>query len=156
MLQQSISNVHVFIILMSAVTLFILTTILSFSLARGLFTRSSIINKRTSTINIAKMSGFSEKNIINGTVISAQIRTELKVAVDEMKATLKVTPGLAVILVGDRRDSASYVKSKKKACEEIGINSYGIDYPGTVTQEELLQKIDELNLGKLNLLLNIN
>ena len=102
------------------------------------------------------MSGFSEKNIINGTVISAQIRTELKVAVDEMKATLKVTPGLAVILVGDRRDSASYVKSKKKACEEIGINSYGIDYPGTVTQEELLQKIDELNLGKLNLLLNIN
>lgn len=136
---------------MSGASLFIITTILSFSLAKGLFTRSSIINKKYysyTTLNKAKMSGFSEKNIINGTVISAQIRTELKAAVDEMKATLKVTPGLAVVLVGDRRDSASYVKSKKKACEEIGVNSYGIDYPETVTQEELLLKIDELNLGK--------
>jgi len=56
-----------------------------------------------------------------------------------------VTPGLAVILVVERRDSASYVKSKKAACAEIGINSYGIDYPATVTQDELLLKIDELN-----------
>jgi methylenetetrahydrofolate dehydrogenase (NADP+)/methenyltetrahydrofolate cyclohydrolase len=80
-----------------------------------------------------------------GTAISATIREELKASVDEMKATYGVTPGLAVILVGDRRDSATYVRSKKKACAEIGITSFGYDYPATVTQEELLAKIDELN-----------
>ena len=62
-----------------------------------------------------------------------------------MKATYGVTPGLAVILVGDRRDSATYVRSKKRACTEIGITSFGYDFPATVTLEELLAKIDELN-----------
>ncbi len=84
-----------------------------------------------------------------GTAISAQIRTELKQSVEEIKSTLGVTPGLAVVLVGDRRDSASYVKSKKKACAEVGIESFGFDYPASVTQDELLAKIDELNNGLL-------
>jgi len=91
--------------------------------------------------------------IIDGVAISAQIRVELKETVEKMQETLKVTPGLAVILVGERRDSASYVKSKKKACAEVGITSFGFDYPATVTQEELLQKIGELNKG--NFCLNI-
>ena len=50
-------------------------------------------------------------NIIDGTAISAQIRQELKLNVDELKARYDTLPGLAVILVGDRRDSASYVVS---------------------------------------------
>ena len=50
------------------------------------------------------------------------------------------TPGLAVILVGDRRDSATYVKMKKKACAEVGINSFGVDYSTDVSQDELLAK----------------
>jgi len=79
--------------------------------------------------------------------ISAQIREELKAAVAEMKESLGVTPGLAVILVGERRDSQSYVRSKKKACTEIGIHSVGVDYPADVTQEEVVAKIDELNAG---------
>lgn len=62
-----------------------------------------------------------------------------------MKESLGVVPGLAVILVGGRRDSAAYVKSKKKACAEIGITSVGIDYPETVSQEELIAKVKELN-----------
>lgn len=64
-----------------------------------------------------------------------------------MKKTLGVTPGLAVILVGDRRDSATYVRAKKRACAEIGINSIGVDYPADVSQEELVAKIQELNQG---------
>ena len=52
--------------------------------------------------------------IINGNAIAEAIRGELKQTVDEMKATLGVTPGLAVILVGDRMDSATYVRNKKK------------------------------------------
>jgi 5,10-methylene-tetrahydrofolate dehydrogenase/methenyl tetrahydrofolate cyclohydrolase len=85
--------------------------------------------------------------LINGNVIAAQIRVELKEAVASMKNTLNVTPGLAVILVGERRDSATYVRSKKKACAEIGMESYGFDYPADVSQEELVAKIDELNAG---------
>ena len=52
--------------------------------------------------------------IINGNAIAETIRNELKQTVDEMKASLGVTPGLAVILVGDRMDSATYVRNKKK------------------------------------------
>lgn len=86
--------------------------------------------------------------IIDGNATAAQIRVELKERVREMQETLGVTPGLAVILVGERRDSATYVRSKKKACAEIGIQSFGFDYPATVTEEELIAKIDELNAGK--------
>lgn len=83
--------------------------------------------------------------LISGTEISKKIREELTVEVAEMKETMGVTPGLAVVLVGERRDSASYVRSKKKACAEIGIDSYGIDYPDTITEEELIAKVQELN-----------
>ena len=49
------------------------------------------------------------------------------------------SPGLAVVLVGNRGDSETYVRSKKKACEEIGIVSFGTDLTEDVTQEELLK-----------------
>jgi len=87
--------------------------------------------------------------MIDGNATSAQIRVELKAAVEEMQATLGVTPGLAVILIGERRDSATYVRAKKKACAEVGIASFGFDYPATITQEELIAKIDELNADPL-------
>lgn len=48
-------------------------------------------------------------------------------------------PGLAVVLVGSRGDSETYVRSKKKACEEIGIISFGTDLDEDVSQEELLK-----------------
>jgi 5,10-methylene-tetrahydrofolate dehydrogenase/methenyl tetrahydrofolate cyclohydrolase len=83
--------------------------------------------------------------LIDGNAIAATIRTELKVSADECKATLGVTPGLAVVLVGERRDSATYVRMKKKACAEIGIESFGIDLPADVSQEDLISKVDELN-----------
>lgn len=44
-------------------------------------------------------------------------------------------PGLAVVLVGDRRDSATYVRMKKKACDEIGLASFGFDFSEDVSQE---------------------
>lgn len=55
---------------------------------------------------------------------------------------------MAVVLVGDRRDSATYVRMKKKACTEVGVASFGFDYPSTITEAELLAKIDELNAGE--------
>jgi 5,10-methylene-tetrahydrofolate dehydrogenase/methenyl tetrahydrofolate cyclohydrolase len=48
---------------------------------------------------------------------------------------------------GARRDSATYVRMKKKACTEIGIASFGTDFEADVTQEQLIAKIDELNAG---------
>lgn len=45
-----------------------------------------------------------------------------------------------MILVGKRKDSATYVRMKKKACAEVGMASFGIDYPDTVAEEELLGK----------------
>lgn len=84
-------------------------------------------------------------NLINGTEIAGTIRAELKTAVDEMQAQHNMSPGLAVVLVGERKDSATYVRMKKKACAEIGIRSIGIDLPADCTQAELVTKVDELN-----------
>jgi hypothetical protein len=86
-------------------------------------------------------------SVIDGKAIANQIHIELAQAVTEIKETLGVTPGLAVILVGERKDSQSYVKSKKKACADIGMTSFGYDYPADVTEAELIKKIDELNAG---------
>jgi 5,10-methylene-tetrahydrofolate dehydrogenase/methenyl tetrahydrofolate cyclohydrolase len=87
----------------------------------------------------------AESKNIDGNAIAATIRTELKADVDAIKNEFGVTPGLAVVLVGERRDSATYVRSKKKACAEIGITSFGIDYPADVSEAELIAKVDELN-----------
>jgi 5,10-methylene-tetrahydrofolate dehydrogenase/methenyl tetrahydrofolate cyclohydrolase len=91
----------------------------------------------------------SMATVIDGNEIAAQIRSELKITVDEMQANLGVVPGLAVILVGARRDSATYVRMKKKACTEIGIASFPTDFPAETTQAELIAKIDELNANPL-------
>ena len=48
-------------------------------------------------------------------------------------------PGLAVVLVGSRGDSATYVRSKKKACADVGIESFGTELPEDVSEEELLK-----------------
>mmetsp|Transcript_15011 Transcript_15011/g.32696 ORF Transcript_15011/g.32696 Transcript_15011/m.32696 type:complete len:306 (+) Transcript_15011:445-1362(+) len=83
---------------------------------------------------------------IDGKAIASTIRTEIKAAVADLKtATPPKVPGLAVILVGERRDSQTYVRMKKKACEECGITSYGYDYPDDVAMETLLSKLSELN-----------
>lgn len=89
--------------------------------------------------------------LIDGNAIAAQIRVELKDKVKEIQEVYGITPGLAVILVGGRTDSATYVRSKKKACAEVGITSYGYDYAADVSQEELLAKVQELNAGRLTI-----
>ncbi len=85
--------------------------------------------------------------LIDGNAIAAQIRVELTEKVKEVQELYGVTPGLAVVLVGGRTDSATYVRMKKKACTETGIVSFGFDYGADVSQEELLAKIHELNEG---------
>ena len=60
--------------------------------------------------------------IIDGKAIAAAIRAEIAIEVQELKAATGRVPGLATVLVGQRKDSQAYVRMKKKACAEAGIN----------------------------------
>lgn len=83
--------------------------------------------------------------IISGTKIAEEIRAELKETVRELKERKGVTPGLALVRVGDDPASVSYVSGKTKASEELGIYSETILYPDDATEEQLLDKVAELN-----------
>lgn len=83
--------------------------------------------------------------IIDGKAIAQQIRRELKAEVEEIRAKHDVTPGLAMVLVGDRKDSQTYVRNKKKACDEVGIISYGTDLPESASEEEVLAVVMAYN-----------
>jgi methylenetetrahydrofolate dehydrogenase (NADP+)/methenyltetrahydrofolate cyclohydrolase len=83
--------------------------------------------------------------VIDGKRIAAEIRQEVKQQVDELKTKGGVTPGLAVVLVGDNPASAVYVRMKAKACEEVGIYSRVIRMPQETSQSELENVVDELN-----------
>ncbi|MCI6714411.1 MAG: bifunctional methylenetetrahydrofolate dehydrogenase/methenyltetrahydrofolate cyclohydrolase FolD [Lachnospiraceae bacterium] len=85
--------------------------------------------------------------IIDGKAISAQIKDELKVKVEEMKEQ-GIRVCLAVIQVGNDPASSVYVGNKKKACAYIGIDSLAYELPEETTQEELLALIGELNAKK--------
>ncbi|MGG3233661.1 bifunctional methylenetetrahydrofolate dehydrogenase/methenyltetrahydrofolate cyclohydrolase FolD [Priestia flexa] len=82
--------------------------------------------------------------IIKGKEVAAELRADLKEEVAQLKEH-GVVPGLTVILVGDNPASHSYVKAKAKACEEIGVASEVIKRDVNITQEELLQEIQQLN-----------
>jgi len=75
--------------------------------------------------------------LIDGKAIAAQVRQSVADDVAARIAAGKSRPGLATVLVGDRVDSASYVKSKQKACQELGMESFHHQLPATVTQAEV-------------------
>ena len=83
--------------------------------------------------------------IIDGKALSAQLRTEVAARAAALKAKTGVTPGLAVILVGDNQASQVYVRNKVKACEEAGFHSVLEKYEATMTEAELLARVEALN-----------
>jgi 5,10-methylene-tetrahydrofolate dehydrogenase/methenyl tetrahydrofolate cyclohydrolase len=106
-----------------------------------LFTKYSLIQSTC----LFSTTAVTNNNLIDGKAIAKDIRQELKVEIQHMAEAGQPNPGLAVILVGGRRDSQTYVNMKKKACRQVGIASFGYDYDEDVTQAELLSKISELN-----------
>lgn len=84
-------------------------------------------------------------SLIDGRVISALRRNELKQRVQYHVQQGQRAPGLAVVLIGNDPASVIYVSNKRKACEEVGITSHSYDLPAETTQEELIQLINELN-----------
>lgn len=83
--------------------------------------------------------------IIDGKLVSAKVREEIRREVEEMTARDDIRPGLAVILVGEDPASCIYVRNKKKACEEVGFLSREYRLPAETSEEELLSLIDRLN-----------
>lgn len=82
---------------------------------------------------------------INGDIIARQFRNALQTKITNWKSSLNKVPGLAVILVGDRIDSTTYVKYKQKAAEEIGMNFSLYSFPVDTTQDKIMDCIDKCN-----------
>ncbi len=83
--------------------------------------------------------------LIDGKAAAEKIRAEVKAGVEARVASGKSVPGLATVLVGDNPASHVYVRSKRKACAEAGIESFGIELPATATQEEVEKVVRDLN-----------
>jgi len=82
--------------------------------------------------------------VLDGKETARAIREDLKARCAELK-TKGVTPGLAVVLVGNDPASSIYVGQKEKACHEVGFNSLRYELPGSATEKELFVLIDRLN-----------
>ena len=86
--------------------------------------------------------------LIDGKVVSAKVREEVRLETLKLKEEKGIVPGLAVIIVGDDAASRVYVNNKKKACADVGFVSEEYALPATTTMPELLNLIDELNERK--------
>jgi len=84
------------------------------------------------------------RNLIDGRAIAEKVYVDLRTQMAELKFK-GVTPGLAVVLVGDNPASRTYVRSKDKMSRQLGLHSVKLELPGSTTQSELLSRVDELN-----------
>jgi methylenetetrahydrofolate dehydrogenase (NADP+)/methenyltetrahydrofolate cyclohydrolase len=82
--------------------------------------------------------------LIDGRAIAEKVYVDLRREIAELKEK-GVTPGLAVILVGDNPASRAYVRSKDKMCRELGLHSLKLELPASTTQAELLARVEALN-----------
>ena|SRR5215207_2361383 len=87
--------------------------------------------------------------LIDGKLIAQQVRAEVAVAVAQRVASGKQKPTLATVLVGDRTDSATYVASKGKACQDLGMGSISEHLPASATQEQVEELVGRLNANQV-------
>jgi 5,10-methylene-tetrahydrofolate dehydrogenase/methenyl tetrahydrofolate cyclohydrolase len=83
--------------------------------------------------------------IIDGTAIAAKVRAQVAAEVQNRAAAGKPRPGLATVLVGDNPASETYVRSKRKASAELGIESFPFELPQTASQSEVEELVRQLN-----------
>lgn len=83
-------------------------------------------------------------NLIDGRAIAEKVYAELRGEIAALKAR-GITPGLAVVLVGDDPASRAYVRSKDEMCRKLGLHSVKLELPVNTRQDELLARVDELN-----------
>jgi 5,10-methylene-tetrahydrofolate dehydrogenase/Methenyl tetrahydrofolate cyclohydrolase len=82
--------------------------------------------------------------LIDGRAVAAKVYAELRKEIADLKSN-GVTPGLAVVLVGDNPASRAYVRAKDKMCRDLGLYSVKLELPASTTQEELLATVNQLN-----------
>src|SRR5712691_9125339 len=82
--------------------------------------------------------------LIDGRAIAEKVYTELRGEIAQLKSR-GLTPGLAVVLVGDDPASRAYVRAKDKMCRELGLHSVKLELPAATTQSELLDHVEKLN-----------
>ncbi|GMN67124.1 hypothetical protein TIFTF001_036193 [Ficus carica] len=122
-----------------------LLTPLNFSCSRRRLTlRSSPSQSPHVSASLATETSATAK-VIDGKAVAKQIRDEISAEVMRMKDAIGEVPGLAVIIVGNRKDSATYVRNKRKACESVGINSFEVPLPEDSTEEEVIKFIKAFN-----------
>jgi len=83
-------------------------------------------------------------NLIDGRAIAEKVYVDLRTRIAELKSK-GITPGLAVVLVGDNPASRTYVRSKDKMSRELGLHSVKLELPALTSQSELLERVEELN-----------
>ncbi len=82
--------------------------------------------------------------LIDGRAVAGKVYEQLRTEIADLAAR-GITPGLAVVLVGDDPASRAYVRSKDKMCRELGLHSLKLELPAETSQEELLARVEELN-----------
>ena len=83
--------------------------------------------------------------VLKGEEVAAVVRAEMRAEVEHLKSKYNVVPGLAVVLVGDDPASMSYVRGKRKACDQMGLHSLEHKFDADLAEERLLEVIAELN-----------
>jgi methylenetetrahydrofolate dehydrogenase (NADP+) / methenyltetrahydrofolate cyclohydrolase len=83
--------------------------------------------------------------VIDGKAVAASVRERVRGEVDELSGEIGRPPGLATVLVGDDPASAIYVRRKHEACEEVGIRSFDHKPDASISQEDLIDLVTELN-----------
>lgn len=91
---------------------------------------------------------FLSAQILSGKIFAQEFKDEAKQEVLALKEQYNITPGLAVIIVGENSASKVYVANKHRTCAEVGIYSEVIEMPETTTKAKLIEKINELNTRK--------
>ena len=87
----------------------------------------------------------SEARIIDGRALAAQVRESVAARVETLKSKHGLTPGLAVVTVGENPASQIYVRNKARLISESGMNSFEHQLPASTTQQELLDLVEQLN-----------
>ncbi len=86
-----------------------------------------------------------ENKVIDGKLISANVKEQIRAEVENLKTNKGIEIGLAVVIVGDNPASRVYVNNKKKACETVGFNSFEYALSAETTEKELLELVEKLN-----------
>ena len=82
--------------------------------------------------------------LLDGSKLSSRILEDLKVKVTELsRKNIRVC--LGIILVGDRKDSETYVRMKKKRCQDVGISNLDVRLPESVSEDQLIQEVERMN-----------